>query len=395
MEQRIITKFPDYTITENGVIYDSNNNAVKTFINAAGHVAAVLNDRIVTVAYIVANTWLKKANFMCVGFADNDRTNIKASNLYWYYEGEEELQQSHFEHIYFNKEKYVGLIDINGNVVRKYLCAEDAKADWDVSRITNAISSHKLIDGKYIFVRLKDYKKETFERDYKQYFFKQQYNYKQNTDRRTRLNGIYDTVKVVRYDLDGNVIKEYNSIKEAANELRGYKESIVRCCRGDLHTSLNSVWRFEGDTFDKYNKMPVKIVTNPKPIEETIYNNKRVVRYDLDGNVIKEYNSIIEAAEETKTNRYSIIKVCNGILVTSANSIWRYENDAFDKYDTKDGKFKSILLCDLNGNILNEFISIKDAAEQTGIAYNTITNCLYKRQKTVHKKYRFRYKELK
>lgn len=390
MEKRIIKKFPEYTITEDGVIYDSNNNAVKTFINAAGHVAARLNDRIVTVAYLVANTWLNNDNFMCVGFADNDRTNIKASNLYWYYEGEEELQQSHFEHIYFNKEKYVGLIDINGNVVRKYICAEDAKADWDVGRITNAISSHKLIDGKYIFVRLKDYKKETFERDYKQYFFKKrEYNKLSNKRDRT----IYNNKRVVRYDLDGNVIKEYNNIIEAANELRGYKESIVRCCRGDLHTSLNSVWRFEGDTFDKYNKMPVKIVTNPKPIEESINDNIRVVRYDLNGDKIKAYNSITEAAEETKTNRYSIIKVCNGILVTSANSIWRYENDAFDKYDTKDGKFKSILLCDLNGNILNEFISIKDAAEQTGIAYNTITNCLYKRQKTVHKKYRFKYKE--
>lgn len=392
MEKRIIKKFPEYTIIEDGVIYDSNNNTVKTFINAAGHVAARLNDRIVTVAYIVANTYLKNDNLMIVGFKDNDRTNIKCSNLYWYYEGEEELQQSHFEHIYFNKEKYVGLIDANGNVVRKYICAEDAKADWNVGRITNAISTHKLIDGKYIFVKLIDYKRENFERDYKRYFYnRREYNSNRVNNKRDRT--IYNSNKVIRYDLDGNVIKEYNNIIEAADETGGYKESIVRCCRGDLHTTHNSVWRFEGDAFDKYNKMPVKLVTNPKPIEESINDNIRVVRYDLNGDKIKAYNSITEAAEETKTNRYSIIKVCNGILVTSANSIWRYENDAFDKYDTKDGKFKSILLCDLNGNILNEFISIKDAAEQTGIAYNTITNCLYRRQKTVHKKYRFKYKE--
>ena len=76
MKQRTITKFPDYTITENGVIYDSNNKRVKTFINAAGHVSAVLNNWIVTVAYIVANTYLENDYYMCVGFKDNDKTNI-------------------------------------------------------------------------------------------------------------------------------------------------------------------------------------------------------------------------------------------------------------------------------------------------------------------------------
>ena len=310
MEKRIIKKFPEYTITEDGVIYDSNNNTVKTFINAAGHVAARLNDRIVTVAYLVANTWLNNDNFMCVGFADNDRTNIKASNLYWYYEGEEELQQSHFEHIYFNKEKYVGLIDINGNVVRKYLCAEDAKADWDVGRITNAISSHKLIDGKYIFVRLKDYKKENFEKDYKRFFYQRR----------------------------------------------------------------------------EYNRLNIKR-------DRTIYTDKKVIRYDYNGNVIKVYNNINEAAKELNTSKQSITKCCRGELVTSCKSIWRFENDAFDKYNTSDSKVKPIILCDLSGNILKQFSSVKEAAERTGINYSTIINCLVGHQRTVYDKYTFKYKE--
>ena len=304
MKQRTITKFPDYTITENGVIYDSNNKRVKTFINAAGHVSAVLNNRIVTVAYIVANTYLENDNYMCVGFKDNDKTNIKASNLYWYYEGEEELQQSHFEHIYFNKEKYVGLIDANGNIVRKYICAEDAKADWDVGRITNAISSHRLLDGKYILVKLIDYKRENFERDYKRYFNRLVVDKSKYTDK-----------KVIRYDYNGNVIKVYNNINEAAKELNTSKQSISRCCRGELISSVNSIWRFEGDAFDKY-KIDKK---------RNINIDKSVIQIDINGDIINEYKSCKEAQNKLKITNGSY--AISSHLLINGNSILLKKED--------------------------------------------------------------------
>ena len=384
MKQRTITKFPDYTITENGVIYDSNNKRVKTFINAAGHVSAVLNNRIVTVAYIVANTYLKNDNYMCVGFKDNDKTNIKASNLYWYYEGEEELQQSHFEHIYFNKEKYVGLIDINGNVVRKYICAEDAKADWDVGRITNAISSHRLLDGKYILVKLIDYKKETFERDLKPYFYS-----KTNVIRQSIKRNIYEGTKVMRYDYNGNVIKEYNNINEAAKELNTSKQSILKCCRGELISSVNSIWRFEGDAFDRYNTKKKRKVSK----------DKTILQLDINGDIINEYNSIKEAQTKLKLSNGSYA-VSSHILI-NGNSILvkreEYNKDRFEKdykpYFVGIINRYTVIMYDLEGKKLNEFSSVKEAAEKTVINYNTIINCLVGNQRTVYGKYTFKYKK--
>lgn len=378
MKQRTITKFPDYTITENGVIYDSNNKRVKTFINAAGHVSAVLNNRIVTVAYIVANTYLKNDNYMCVGFKDNDKTNIKASNLYWYYEGEEELQQSHFEHIYFNKEKYVGLIDINGNVVRKYICAEDAKADWDVGRITDAISTHKLIDGKYIFVKLIDYKRENFERDYKRYFNRLVVDKSKYTDK-----------KVIRYDYNGNVIKEYNNINEAAKELNTSKQSISRCCRGELVTSCKSIWRYEGDAFDKY-KIDKK---------RNINIDKSVIQIDINGDIINEYKSCKEAQNKLKITNGSY--AISSHLLINGNSILvkkeEYNKDRFEKdyklYFVGRINRYTVIMYDLDAKKLNEFSSVKEAAEQTGINYRTIVNNLLGHQKKVYGKYIFKYKK--
>lgn len=379
MEKRIIKKFPDYTITQNGTIYNSNNKRIKTFINAAGHVAAVLNDRIVTVAYLVANTWLKNDNFMCVGFRDKDITNIKVSNLFWYYEGEEEAPQKHFENIYFNQKKYVGLIDINGNVVRKYICAEDAKADWDVGRITDAISSHRLLDGKYILVKLIDYKRENFERDYKRYFNRLVVDKSKYTDK-----------KVIRYDYNGNVIKEYNNINEAAKELNASKQSISRCCRGELISSVNSIWRFEGDAFDRYNTKKKRKVSK----------NKTILQIDINGDIINEYKSCKEAQ--------NILKITNGSyaisshLLINGNSILLkkedYNKETFErelkKYFSNNRKInRDIIMYDLTGNILNKFESVKEAAEKTGIHYNTMINCLVGNQRTVYGKYTFKYKK--
>lgn len=384
MEKRIIKKFPDYTVTEDGVIYDSNNKRIKTFINAAGHVAAVLNDRIITVAYLVANTWLKNDNFMCVGFRDKDITNIKASNLYWYYEGEEEAPQIHFENIYFNKEKYVGLIDINGNVVRKYICLEDARADWNLDR-SYTISSHRLIDKKYILVRLTEYKKETFERDLKPYFYS-----RTNTIRQSIKRNIYEGTKVIRYDLNGNVIKEYNSIKEAAEELNVFKQSILKCCRGELITSVNSIWRFEGDAFDRYKTKKKRKVSK----------DKTVLQIDINGDIIKEYKNIKEAQTKLKLSNGSYA-VGSHILI-NGNSILvkreEYKKDRFEK-DYKPYFFGrrmnggTVIMYDLKGNKLNEFDSAKETAEQTGFNYSTIVNCLLGHQKKVYGKYIFKYKE--
>lgn len=379
MEKRIIKKFPDYTITQNGTIYNSNNKRIKTFINAAGHVAAVLNDRMVTVAYLVANTWLKNNKYMCVGFKDNDKTNIKASNLYWYYEGEEELPQSHFEHIYFNKEKYVGLIDINGNVVRKYICAEDAKADWDVGRITDAISTHRLLDGKYILVKLIDYKRENFERDYKRYFNRLVVDKSKYTDK-----------KVIRYDYNGNVIKVYNNINEAAKELNTSKQSILKCCRGELISSVNSIWRFEGDAFDRYNTKKKRKVSK----------DKTILQLDINGDIINEYKSCKEAQNKLKITNGSY--AISSHLLINGNSILLkkedYNKETFErelkKYFSNNRKInRDIIMYDLTGNILNKFESVKEAAEKTGIHYNTMINCLVGNQRTVYGKYIFKYKK--
>lgn len=123
----------DYTVTNDGKIYDNEGVEVETFINSCGYVAAVLNGYIVTVAYIVAKLYVDNPNScICVAYKDGDYTNIKADNLEWYYEGEEEgkdRSRSNDNVVKENKaptKKGVVLqIDIDGKIIATYKNTED------------------------------------------------------------------------------------------------------------------------------------------------------------------------------------------------------------------------------------------------------------------------------
>lgn len=53
----------------------------------------------------------------------------------------------------------------------------------------------------------------------------------------------YLSKPVAQYDLNGNLIKKYNSIKEAAESLGKCDYSIRACLYGKYKTGYNYVWR--------------------------------------------------------------------------------------------------------------------------------------------------------
>ena len=58
-------------------------------------------------------------------------------------------------------------------------------------------------------------------------------------------------------------------------------------------------------------------------------NNKRVCQYNRNGEYIATYESVTEAAHQTRVNRVSISKCCKGYKRYShaGGYIWRYENN--------------------------------------------------------------------
>lgn len=127
---------------------------------------------------------------------------------------------------------------------------------------------------------------------------------------------------------------------------------------------------------------------------------RSVIKYSIDGMFIKEYSCIKNALEENPKAK-NITPCCQGKRDTSGGFIWRYKNeDNFEKNLNVDhiklknhkGNFPiGVIQKNLDGKIINEFSSIKEAEKETGCSSSKIVLvCQKKRSKT--KGFIFEYK---
>lgn len=121
---------------------------------------------------------------------------------------------------------------------------------------------------------------------------------------------------VEKYDLNGNFIESYNSLREAAESIGQSFKNISSCCRGKSKTAYGYVWKYAGKSYKPEFKK-----------NENKENRKKVYQYDLDGNFLREYNSMCEA--ENLTGIRHISCVCLGKLNFSGGYQWRYEKEDF------------------------------------------------------------------
>lgn len=191
--------------------------------------------------------------------------------------------------------------------------------------------------------------------------------------------GNYKSKYVYQYDLEGNFIKQWFNANTVASEL-GYNDgNIGRCCRyeeyeGQLSaygyywsyikydkypirknkTSIKKVYKFNKDkqlidTFDSAKEASENANTSYKFFCSKCNNCKLhngyyysynidctptqktktipVLCFNKDNQLIKEYNSINEAAKELGlSNGSSIIQCCKGKQKTAKGYIWKYKD---------------------------------------------------------------------
>ena len=65
-------------------------------------------------------------------------------------------------------------------------------------------------------------------------------------------------VGVIQYDLSGLKIKEYASIKEAAEENNCSESHISSCCRGKRNITANSQWRYSDEKLENVKELSIK-----------------------------------------------------------------------------------------------------------------------------------------
>ncbi len=189
-----------------------------------------------------------------------------------------------------------------------------------------------------------------------------------------------------RMSLSDNPFNEYERTNDIRNQISNTLKEYYK-----THDNPR-----KGKHWDEKHKkqMSDRIKQDPTAMNRIIELGKEngisVNQYDLKGNFIKTYNSILEAQNETGAAHTTIIRCCK--RYKSAKSAggyqWRYANDCDDigeiKYGINNGgKKQKINQYDRNMNLIMTWNSISDAAKELGLhTSNIIEACKNGRQKT-------------
>jgi hypothetical protein len=140
---------------------------------------------------------------------------------------------------------------------------------------------------------------------------------------------------VLQYDLEGNFIKEYESIVQAMEmtKIKSIFENASGYKNNKVKTAGGFVWIYKEQFNNSILEQKLKIAKSPKsPTPENAKINisknlmKPVLQYDLEGNFIKEWPSIKHISEHYKIHSSNIGNCCRGTQQTSCGYKWKFKN---------------------------------------------------------------------
>ena len=157
--------------------------------------------------------------------------------------------------------------------------------------------------------------------------------------------------KIAQYDLNGIFIRTWDSITIAESELN--LTSIANVLAGNSKYAGQWQWRYYNN--DDNNIDPVQT------------KEKSVYQFDLQGNLLKRYKSLSEAAsqfENKKSARSAISQTCLGTHTQAYGYYWSFKN----KFEPrKDNHLSPVAKYNDFGEFLESYNSIKEAAECNNI----------------------------
>lgn len=128
-----------------------------------------------------------------------------------------------------------------------------------------------------------------------------------------------------------------------------------------------------------------------KQLERAKKLRKKVCQYGVDGELISIYDSFLLAANNNNLNQGNITNACKKNIMYGGY-LWRFfSNTVLENIGKYNVRVKPIIKCDLNGNYLNEYSSVMEAARQNGFVKSTILRAL-KREKSIAYNFLWKYK---
>lgn len=186
--------------------------------------------------------------------------------------------------------------------------------------------------------------------------------------------GAWNMKEVNMYDLDGNFLESFECARILSEKYPEYKEANIKdCCRKNTYYK-NKIFRYSNKD---YSNLDIKICKkSPRA--------KKVYQYDLQGNLIGEYSSLITASKKTNTSRTSISSCLSGKYQMANGFIWFYEKPK-EKPEINKRKLPGnkgfTIIQKKQGKVINTFVSTVEAVEHLGLEknkYKQLCKCINK-----------------
>lgn len=180
--------------------------------------------------------------------------------------------------------------------------------------------------------------------------------------------------EIEQIDRNGNVVAVFASAFHASKALGLPRTSINRACLDHRRHESGWAFRFTGDD---------------APIKE--YKKYcKIQQFDLDGNFIREWDSVHEIEKELGYNIASIRSCCYGQSKSSYGYIWK-SIDGSRSFANK--KCKAVLQYTLEGEFITEFKSVAAASEATNVSGDCIRRACGGRNNNKGKGFIWKYKD--
>lgn len=186
---------------------------------------------------------------------------------------------------------------------------------------------------------------------------------------------------VLQYNLDGELLHEYNYIREASLETNIDENGIQQCCSKYIRASGGFIWRYKDDPLIDYDK---KEYFKSKRC-------KKVVQYDTNGTILDIYDSLLEASKKTNISYSGLSNACNKRTKTAGSFIWRYYDEQLTDEEIKILNKNPVIAQEKNikvdqytkdGQLIMVWESATQAQKQTGILQSHISQCMSGQRKS-------------
>ena len=165
---------------------------------------------------------------------------------------------------------------------------------------------------------------------------------------------------VRQYDLNGKFLQEYESLTEAERQTGISASTIGIACKKPASNAGLFQWRYASENIDFLPELSI-----------VAYSSRAVQQYTLNGVFIREYDSLIAAAQLTQQSASNILSACQRKTKTAGGYLWKYKDD-----NRKIQKSKPIIeQYDLKLNKIAEYKSLTEANRATGVHLGNISEC--------------------